>query len=74
MVSSDDIFEVFDDLGYSIEDTRVIDKLCSLCESYGIDQKKLSKEYLTFALTKKYDEPNLVILENFESEILRNHG
>ena len=67
MVATEDIFEAFDDLGYTVEDTKIIDKLCSFCDLYGIDQNKLSKEYLSFALKKKYNEPTFDNLEQFES-------
>ena len=68
MVSSEDVFEAFIDLGYILEDP-VIDRLWSLCVKYNIDEKKLSTEYSTFATKKKYQDPYFDILELFEKEV-----
>ena len=70
MVSKEDIVEAFDDLGYTLEDDKVIDKLQSFCDLYGVDQTKLSCDYMKFAVKTKFKEPSLDILEQFESEIL----
>ena len=69
MTSSEEIYEAFDDLGYLLEDSDIIDKLCSLCDEYGVDETKMSVEYLSFASKKKYKEPTLEILEQFEVEV-----
>ena len=68
MVSSEDVFEAFIDLGYILEDP-VIDRLWSFCVKYNIDEKTLSSEYSTFAAKKKYQDPNFDILELFEKEV-----
>jgi hypothetical protein len=70
MANIDDLVEAFDDLGYSLEDPKVIDRLTSLCDLYGIDENKISCEYLAFAKKKQFNAPNLEIIEQFESDIL----
>ena len=72
MASPEVTYEVFDDLGYCIEDSTVIDKLILLCNVYEMNVIKLSKEYLTYALEKKYDNSTLEILQKFEEEVLKN--
>ena len=67
-MSFEDVFEVFIDLGYILEDP-VIERLCSLCEKYSLNEKELSCEYLTFATKKKFQAPDFEILEQFEKEV-----
>lgn len=71
MVSTEDIVEAFDDLGYTLEDPKVIDRLCSLCDEYGVDENKVSCEYLAFANKKKYQAPTSDILDLFDLEVLK---
>ena len=59
MVESKEIIDEFDDLGFTLENPQVIQKLCTFCDLYGINQKKISREYLRFAMEKKeYNEPS----------------
>ena len=69
MTTANEVFDVFDDLGYMIEDSEVLDRICGLCDEYAVDENKMSYEYLTFASEKNYKEPTLDILEEFESEV-----
>ena len=72
MVSTEDIVEAFDDLGYTLEDPKVIDRICSLCDMYGVDETKVSCEYLAFAKKKRFQGPTFDILEQFDLEVLRD--
>ena len=71
MISTEAIVESFDDLGYTLEDPKVIDRLCSLCDEYGIDDNKVACEYLAFANKKKIQEPTAAILDQFDIEVLK---
>ena len=71
MIATEDVVEAFDDLGYTLEDPKVIDRLCSLCDLYGIDENKMSCEYLVFANKKKFQAPTFDILEQFDLEVLK---
>ena len=46
------IVEAFDDLGYTLEDSKVVEILRTLCEVYKVNQSRLSREYLIFAMKK----------------------
>ena len=72
MVTTEDIVEAFDDLGYTLEDPKVVDRLCSLCDMHGVDETKVSCEYLAFAQKKKYQVPTLDILDHFDLEVLKD--
>ena len=71
MVATEDLVEAFDDLGYTLEDPKVIDRLCGLCDLYNVDETKVSCEYLAFAKKKNFNAPNLEIVELFDSEVLK---
>ena len=70
MISTEDLVEAFDDLGYTLEDPKVIDRLCGLCDLYGVDGNKISCEYLAFAKKKSFNAPNLEIVDLFDQEVL----
>lgn len=77
MVTVADVREAFDDLGFTLEDPKVVDRLTSLCDIYGIDETKLSCEYLAFASRKKLDAssgPTMDILDAFDQESLKMFG
>ena len=65
------IVEAFDDLGYTLEDSKVVEILRTLCEVYKVNQSRLSREYLIFAMKKKYHNPNSEVLKEFELEVLK---
>ena len=69
-VDTTDLVDAFDDLGYTLEDPKVIDRLCSLCDMYGVDEIKVSCEYLAFAKNKKISAPTLDIIEQFDQSVL----
>ena len=71
MISAEDLIEAFDDLGYTLEDPKVIDRLCGLCDLYGVDENKISCEYLAFAKKKSFNAPNLEIVDIFDQEVLK---
>ena len=71
MVSKEDIVNTFSALGYTIEDQKVIATLCSLCNKYGLDEKKLSDEYLAFAQKNTID---IEILNQFEHKVLKKNN
>ena len=71
MISTEDLVEAFDDLGYTLEDPKVIDKLCGLCDLYGVDETKVSCEYLAFAKKKNLNAPSLEIVDLFDNEVLK---
>ena len=72
MISTDDLLEAFDDLGYTLEDPKVIDRLCGLCDLYGVDENKISCEYLAFAKKKNFNAPSLEIVDLFDQEVLKS--
>ena len=72
MVATDDLIEAFDDLGYTLEDPKVIDRLCSLCDLYGVDENKVSCEYLAYAKKKQLQAPTFEIVEQFDQEVLKS--
>ena len=58
MDTSDDVIvEAFDDLGYILEDPKVIEKLKLFCHQYELNVIELSQQYLKFALKNKCDDP-----------------
>ena len=58
MDTSDDVIvEAFDDLGYTLEDPKVIEKLKLFCHQYELNVIELSQQYLKFALKNKCDDP-----------------
>ena len=69
-VDTTDLVDAFDDLGYTLEDPKVIDRLCSLCDMYGVDEIKVSCEYLAYAKNKKISAPTLDIIEQFDQSVL----
>lgn len=71
MVATEDLVEAFDDLGYTLEDPKVIDRLCSLCDMYGVDENKVSCEYLAFAKKKNLQAPTFDIVDQFDQEVLK---
>ena len=72
MDTSDDVIvEAFDDLGYILEDPKVIEKLKLFCHQYELNVIELSQQYLKFALKNKCDDPNFENLEQFEFEVLK---
>lgn len=71
MVATDDLVDAFDDLGYTLDDPKVIDQLCALCDLYKVDENKVSCEYLAFAKKKNLQAPNLEIIEQFDQEVLK---
>ena len=70
MVSKQDIVEAFDDLGYTLENQEVIEKLHLFCTEYGLDEAQISKEYLNFAKTK---QPDLDILNRFQLKLIEKN-
>ena len=48
MVESKEIIDEFDDLGFTLENPQVIQKLCTFCDLYGINQKKISRKQQKF--------------------------
>ena len=70
-IASSDVVEAFDDLGYTMEDPKVIDRLCSLCDNYDIDQDQVSCQYLAFAKKHKLNAPTLTIIDQFENDVIK---
>ena len=70
-IASSDVVEAFDDLGYTVEDPKVIDRLCSLCDNYDIDQDQVSCQYLAFAKKHKLNAPTLTIIDQFENDVIK---
>lgn len=71
MVSKEDIVNTFSAQGYTIEDQKVIGTLCSLCNKYGLDEKKLSDEYSAFAQKNALD---VELLNEFEYKVLKKNN
>ena len=53
MASSEKLTEAFDDLGFELEPGKVVDRLAGLCGLHGLDEDKISCEYLAFLSRKK---------------------
>lgn len=74
MTVAADVVSAFEDLGIDLDDPKVIDRFCALCDIYTTDVEKLSTEVMTFMFKKKLPpgtEPDLDILGNFEGEVLK---
>jgi len=72
MASSEKLTEAFDDLGFELEPGKVVDRLAGLCGLHGLDEDKISCEYLAFLSRKKLPitrEPDLALLEDFDRDL-----
>ena len=56
---------------FTFQDPKVIDRLCSLCDMYNVDENKVSCEYLAFAKNKRYNAPTLEIIDLFDQDVLQ---
>lgn len=65
------IVEAFDDMGFTLDDPKVIDTLAGLLEVYPIGVDRMSTEYMAWILTSKEETAvNLGLLDRFEKEKL----
>ena len=53
MVSKNEIFKVFDELGFCAEDPLIIDRLYKLSMKYGVNETQLAWKYVAFAKTMR---------------------
>lgn len=72
MVSAEDVVEAFEDLGYTLDDPKLIDLLCSFCDLYEVDENKISCEFLAYAKKKKLQAPTTENIEQFDNDVLKN--
>ncbi len=71
MAKVEDIYSSLDEMGYTIEDPKVADRMAALCDMYNIDEEKIACEYMAYASNKKLGcSPTMAIVETFASERL----
>ena len=75
MATAEKLAEAFDDLGFELEAGKVSDRLAALCGLHGLDEDKISCEYLAFLSRKKLPitrAPDLDLLDDFDRDLTKH--
>lgn len=75
MATAEKLAEAFDDLGFELEAGKVSDRLTALCGLHGLDEDKISCEYLAFLSRKKLAinrAPDLDLLDDFDRDLTKH--
>ena len=59
---------------YVLENPEIIERICELCDTYSLDESKVSEEYLAFACKRKFGVPTAWNLLQFEFEVCKFIG